>query len=628
MSKDWAKLICDGLKSRPRVNLPSRLKLPVIPQAVIAFTEVAEDPEAGPHALAATLESDASLTSELLRQINSVALGLKQRVGSVAQAIGLMGPRRTKTLVLTAALQAATKDTTSRLINTIQFQRENYVRALFAREAARATGADVEIAYISGLLQDFLLPLLTEAFYSDYVQILGQGLELIECERDRFGWDHASVAAGLMHEWGLPDDLVASILFHHDPDRLLICSELSSTSVGAVVAASCLPDSLSQSPSGFETLLVLQDAMSEFRALEVAVAVDDELSRQGQDYNLFERLNQLAMETLEQRRFDRVHRHRKLGNYTLEDQIGDGGMGVVYRAKHNMLKRPAAVKVLQSTKISPESLARFESEVQLTCGLTSPNTVAVYDYGVTSEGLFFYVMEYLDGMTLAQLVQKQGPLPSGRVIHFLVQACLSLTEAHASGLIHRDLKPENLMICRRGGVPDTLKVLDFGLARVVSKQLEKNRTTGTLAGTPRYMPPEAIIPGEILDSRSDLYSLGAVGYYLLTGQPVFPGKDLAALLRCHVSVTPERPSVRLGRPIDRDVEDVVMQCLEKSRDRRPASAQDLLNRLNRCRSSQAWTLYDAVEWWAHQDARVASQNSALEPFYAQKTNIGMETPLH
>ncbi len=625
MSVDWTKVVRDSLDSRPHLNLPRRLKLPVLPQSVIAFTEIAENPDAGPHQLAAPLEADASLTSELLRQINSASMGLKQKVASVAQAIGLLGPRRTKTLVLTSALQTATKDTTSRLIHTLQFQRENYIRAVFAREAARATGADAEIAYVAGLLQDFLLPLLTEAFYSDYAEIIRQGSEMIEKERDLFGWDHASVAAGLIREWGLPDELVASVLFHHDAARVILDPELGETSVAAVVTAGCLPDCVGQSPSGFDTLLVLQDVLPEFRALEIAYAVDEEFVRQGQNVNLSERFNQLALENLEQRRFDRIHHYRKLGNYTLEDQIGEGGMGVVYRAKHCMLKRPAAIKLLHSTKISPESLARFESEVQLTCGLTSPHTVAVYDYGETAEGLFYYVMEYLEGITLAQLVQRHGPQPGGRVIHFLKQACLSLAEAHATGLIHRDLKPENLMICCRGGVADTLKVLDFGLARTVSKHMDPEKTAGALAGTPRYMSPEAIISGQSLDARSDIYSLGAVGYFLLTGQPVFPGKDLATLLKCHVQVQPQRPAARLGRPIDKDLEDIVLQCLEKSRHQRPSSAQNLHERLNQCQSSQAWTADVANDWWADVEVRPQGQSSnSVETRPLSKTVIGGE----
>ena len=593
MSVDWARIANDSLNSRPQLKLHSRLKLPVLPQAVIAFTELADDPNASPRQLAAALETDSSLTSELLKQINSAAMGLKQQIGSVTQAINMLGPRRTKMLVLTSALQTATRDSKARLIHNLQFQRQNFVRALFARETARVIGADPELAYIAALLQDFILPLLTEAFYDEYVKIIDQTSELIEKEREVFGWDHASVAASLAREWRLPDELVACISLQHDIERVLIHPVLHHTSLAAVVAASNLPDSLNQTPAGFEALLVLQDAIPEFSPLEIAVAVDEELARQGQESTLFDRLNELALSNLEQRRSDRIHRYKKLGNYLLEDQIGEGGMGVVYRANHCMLKRPAAIKLLHAAKVCPESLVRFEREVQLTCGLTSPHTVAVYDYGVTAEGLFYYVMELLEGITLAQLVQIYGPQPAGRVIHFLRQACLSLTEAHGNGLIHRDLKPENLMICRRGGVPDTLKVLDFGLARMVTQDSDPSQSS--LAGTPRYMSPEAITAGDTIDARSDLYSLGAVGYFLLTGHPVFPGKDVGSILKAHVTANPIRPSVRLGSPIDRDLEDIIMRCLEKSRDRRPSSAQELNNLLAECQTSDTWSHSDSLE---------------------------------
>ena len=195
MSVDWVGIVRNAMQSRPALELPRRLKLPVVPQSVSEFTAVAEDPIAGPRDLAAPIEADSALTLELLRQVNSAALGLRQQVVSVPQAINLLGPRRTKTLVLTSALQTATSKTTSRLINTTLFQRENRIRAAFAREAAKEIGCDAEIACAAGLLQDFLLPLLTEAFYSDYAELFRLGVELIAGERTRFGWDHAMIAA-------------------------------------------------------------------------------------------------------------------------------------------------------------------------------------------------------------------------------------------------------------------------------------------------------------------------------------------------------------------------------------------------------------------------------------------------
>lgn len=602
MSINWVNITRDVLANRSRLELPRRLKLPVVPQSVIEFNALCEDPNVGSHELAVPLESDAALTSELLRQVNSAAVGLRQQVVSVAQAIHLLGPRRTKTLVLTAALQAASAGTTSRLINLTQFQRESRIRAAFARATANEIGADPEIAYTAGLLQDFLLPILTNGFESEYQDLLREQEDLIEAERYQFGWDHAAVAAGLMHDWGFPDELVVSVLWHHDPERIMAQPELNETAVTASAAAAALPESLSQSPRGFETLLTFQEVLPSFCFLEVASAVDDELAKTEawgiHDHGLCSRLSKLAEENLEQRRLDRVQRKRQLGSYMLEEEIGCGGMGVVYKASHCMLKRPAAIKILNSAKICPDSLARFESEVQLTCRLNSPHTIAVYDYGVTPEGLFFYAMEYLDGITLAQLIREDGPQSAGRVIHLLQQVCASLSEAHSVGLIHRDLKPENLMMCCRGGVPDMLKVLDFGLAKIISEQPSREKIAIGFSGTPLYMPPEAITAPQTVDERSDLYSLGAVAYFLLTGHPVFSGNTVADVLRSHLRDAPQRPSRRLGATVDPDLELLVLQCLAKDQAHRPQSIEEFEQLLNNCESVNSWHRSDAANWWS------------------------------
>ena len=621
MSVDWNSLVQNAMKVRPQLDLPRRLKLPVLPQSVVEFTAISEKPDVGPQELAAPIEADSALTSELLRQVNSVGTGLRQRVSSVAQAINLFGPRRTKTLVLTCALQTATAGMKSQLINATQFQKENRIRAIFAREAARGAEVDIEVAYTAGLLQDFLLPLLTDAFHSDYQKLFQEERELVEKERERFGWDHAQIAAGLMHDWGFPGELVASVLLHHSLDQVTLDPALRESTVSAAIAAAALPECLCQSPQGFETLLFLQDVLPDFCFLEVANLVDEELAgadgHRGQETTLCERLGNLAIENLEQRRIDRVHRHKQLGNYTLEEQIGEGGMGVVYRARHCMLKRSAAVKLLHSMKLGPDSLARFESEVQLTCQLTSPHTVAVYDYGVTSEGLFYYVMEHLDGINLGQLVNDYGPLSSGRVIHLLQQACSSLAEAHATGLIHRDLKPDNLMLCCRGGIPDMLKVLDFGLAKVVSTHPERDRLPIGISGTPWYMPPEAIIAPQTVDARSDLYSLGATAYFLLTGLPVFDGETASEILRQHISAEPQAPSHRLGLSIDADLETIVLKCLSKDPAERPKNAQELNQLLSNCPTAKTWSNPDAMEWWSRREAflktNVPASPIAFEP---------------
>lgn len=624
MPVNWSEIARDALRCRPTLELPRRLKLPVVPQSIIKFTALAEQPDAGPQQLAAPIEADAALTSELLRQVNSVGIGLRQRVASVAQAIALFGSRRTKTLVLSCALQAASSEMKSRLVNATQFQKENRIRAVFARETAREIQVDVEVAFAAGLLQDFLLPLLTEAFHDDYLKIFQIERPLVEQERERFGWDHAQIAAGLMHDWGFPDELVAGVLWHHEQGRVALDPELRESSVSAALAAASLPESLCQSPQGFDTLLWLQDALPGFRFLEVANIVDEEFSgpdeSPDQGVGLCDRLGILAMANLEQRRLDRVHRHRQLGSYLLEDQIGSGGMGVVYRARHCMLKRPTAIKLLRSVSIGPESLARFETEVQLTCQLTSPNTVAVYDYGVTSEGLFYYAMEFLDGITLAQLVRDYGPQPASRVIHLLRQVCSSLTEAHTSGLIHRDLKPENLMLCCRGGIPDMVKVLDFGLARAVSDQSERNQVSIKLYGTPSYMPPEAITSPLSVDARSDLYSLGGVAYFLLTGSPVFVGETIQDILHQHQTDPVQRPSRRLGTSIDADLEYLVLQCLAKNPRSRPASAQELGQMLGECVAQKAWGTDDAAQWWTHRE-QFLKNNLARSPGSLEPTKV-------
>ncbi|OYV80974.1 MAG: hypothetical protein B7Z73_18640, partial [Planctomycetia bacterium 21-64-5] len=206
---------------------------------------------------------------------------------------------------------------------------------------------------------------------------------------------------------------------------------------------------------------------------------------------------------------------RQLGQYTLEGLIGEGGMGQVYRARHRLLKRPTAVKVLKPQSSTPEMLARFEQEVQLSSQLTHPNTIEIYDYGCTPDGVFYYAMEYIDGLNLSQVVALSGELPAARVVYLLRQICGSLREAHSLGLLHRDIKPQNIMLCRRGGEADVVKVLDFGLVKQMARDTSSGTTTSTvLAGTPLYMSPERLLDRHAVDARSDLYSVGAVGFKL------------------------------------------------------------------------------------------------------------------
>lgn len=285
---------------------------------------------------------------------------------------------------------------------------------------------------------------------------------------------------------------------------------------------------------------------------------------------------------------------RRLGQYLLEGRLGQGGMGVVYRAQHALLRRPTAVKVMHPDRAGPDELAHFEREVQATCRLAHPNTIVVYDYGRSDDGTFYYAMEFLDGLNLQQAVAAGGPMPEGRVIHVLRQVCESLAEAHAAGLIHRDIKPSNVMLTQRGLAFDFAKVLDFGL---VLESGPGGAAPVERVGTPEYMAPEQIRPDGRVDARTDLYALGAVGYFLLTGQPVFSGRDPQSVLNHHLNTPPTPPAQRSPRPIAADLEQVVLRCLAKDPAARPASAEALRNDLLLCAAAEVWTAADARVWW-------------------------------
>jgi len=294
----------------------------------------------------------------------------------------------------------------------------------------------------------------------------------------------------------------------------------------------------------------------------------------------------------------------------LEEIIGEGGMGVVYRGHHAMLRRPTAIKMLTVEKVNETSIARFEQEVQITCKLNHPNTVAIYDYGRTPEGVFYYAMELLDGINLQSLVEKYGPQPEGRVIAILRQVCGSLYEAHSQGLVHRDIKPANIMLNRRGGEPDVAKVLDFGLVKAVNDDKNARRTENGASGTPLYMSPEAIQTPDSVDARSDLYAVGAVGYFLLTGQPVFTAASLVELCQQHLTAVPQSLSERLGKRISPELEAALLACLDKNRARRPQTARDLSLLLSRVPTAGSWSLDEAEAWWGRHERAQAGQASA------------------
>jgi serine/threonine-protein kinase len=301
-----------------------------------------------------------------------------------------------------------------------------------------------------------------------------------------------------------------------------------------------------------------------------------------------------------------VEAARRLGQYTLVEKLGQGGMGTVYRARHSMLARPTAIKLLDPQRTDPATLARFESEVRLTSSLSHPNTIVVYDYGHSPEGVFYYSMEYIDGISLQTLVDADGAQPPGRVVPFLLQISSALAEAHGVGLVHRDVKPANIMLCNRGGIPDFVKVLDFGLVKDLVHGDNKLSQSTTFVGTPLYLAPELVANRSTIDARADLYALGAVGYFLLTGTPVFTGKTTVEVCAKHLSLAPESPSARLGQPIPADLEALILDCLQKDPARRPASAAELVERLRKL-EVVPWEAAQALAWWAAKGTRLMNK---------------------
>ena len=293
-----------------------------------------------------------------------------------------------------------------------------------------------------------------------------------------------------------------------------------------------------------------------------------------------------------------VAKAQRLGQYTIERKLGEGGMGAVYVARHARLRRPTAIKLLSPERMSSESVARFEREVQLTSQLAHPNTVAVYDYGRSLDGVFYYAMEYVDGLSLAELVDKHGPAEPGRVIHILRQAADALVEAHDLGLIHRDVKPQNILLCERAGKTDVVKLVDFGLVKDVRGADPSLTQTNTITGTPLYLAPETITDPASVDHRVDIYALGAVGYCLLTGTPPFQGRSTVEVCGQHLHTPPVPPSQRTSRPLPAALESLLLRCLAKRREDRPQSARELERALGDCALAAPWNEDDAREFWA------------------------------
>ena len=304
-----------------------------------------------------------------------------------------------------------------------------------------------------------------------------------------------------------------------------------------------------------------------------------------------------------------VTRAREMGSYKLMELLGRGGIGEVWLAKHRLLARPAAIKllspqVLGSTpdgSLNKVALKRFEREAQATAALGSPHTIRLYDFGTTEEGSFYYAMELLDGFDLESLVTRFGPVSPARAVDFLMQACNSLADAHHHGLIHRDIKPSNIYVCRLGIQFDFIKVLDFGLVKLdhdPSGQATQLTQEGLTTGTPAYLSPEVALGQGEVDARTDLYSLGCVAYWLVTGQLVFKGETPMQVVVDHIQTTPIPPSQRTELDIPSALEQIILSCLEKKPEKRPQTALELGERLAACEIRQPWTQEDARRWWA------------------------------
>jgi serine/threonine-protein kinase len=298
-----------------------------------------------------------------------------------------------------------------------------------------------------------------------------------------------------------------------------------------------------------------------------------------------------------------VREARRLGQYVLEEKIGEGGMGQVYRARHGMMRRPSAIKLLRAEQASESQLRRFEREVQLTARLTHPNTITIFDYGRTDDGVFYYAMELLEGATLQRIVAVDGRQPAARVVRILSQACAALSEAHGIGLIHRDIKPANIMLCFQGGEPDVVKLLDFGLVKELAVDADVQLTgVSTLLGTPQYMAPESILEAGASDARSDIYALGAVAYYLLAGVDVFDGNSVLQLCIQHLHQAPEALVAR-GVDVPVALAALVLECLDKQPERRPQTADELRRRLETCITAP-WTAENARAWWSQHQSEM------------------------
>jgi tRNA A-37 threonylcarbamoyl transferase component Bud32 len=367
------------------------------------------------------------------------------------------------------------------------------------------------------------------------------------------------------------------------------------TRTGIVTALAFVPDLLTRPASGFDTTHLLSYLVLKLFIISVMSALAI--------YGSY-RIEELGQQ---------VEVARELGQYLLRRSLGEGGMGQVFLAEHKFLRRPCAVKLIRADQADSElALARFEREVQSAAALTHPNTVHIYDYGRSDDGTFYFAMEFLPGISLDEFVTQYGPLAPERAVHVLVQLCGALQEAHDHGLVHRDLKPGNVMLCERGGMHDVAKLLDFGLVAAIAPEEPNEKITqaGMMMGTPAYMSPEQCAGDETITASSDIYALGALGYFLVTGSPPFAGRSATKTLIAHMS----EPAPRLTT-VSPGLAEVLRKCLEKSSENRYPSVANLAEALVHSVGAAEWTPLKARDWWRDRqpEGREGRREQALAP---------------
>ncbi|MEP3482053.1 MAG: HDOD domain-containing protein [Fuerstiella sp.] len=576
-----------------------KFDLPVPPQAVIEFSKLSRVTDIRIQHLSNVVEQESGLTTELLKSVNSSVYSFRRTVESVPQAIALLGATNCTSLFLTRVMDQTINDVESPLISNMESRRQALERARFSRVVAQRLGMNPLLSYTASNIQDILLPLLTAEYHDEYRNYLSstEYYDLEQFERETFGWTHSELTAHTLMKWGFPDSLVMKVLKHHDPPEELFLQEGQLDEATPNSIASLLGDVLNQAPCGITRLVDLQRFHPRMSVLEMAEEVDlqnrqqDETSSPGM--TLVSRIQASMIEQIQRRRREAIVPGRQFGNYVLEDKLAESSMGAVFKAKHIMLRRAAAIKFLRVDRISAESIQQFETEVQVTSTLSHPSTISIFDYGKTSDDLFYYAMEYVDGWTLQQFVEADGPVPDGRVQRILLQICGSLSEAHAYGLIHRDIKPQNIVLSEGIGGEDRVTVLDFGL---VSQATSSNVEKCGIKGTPLYMSPECAAGQQQLDGRSDLYSVAALGYFLLTGKTVFDG-NVIELLEHHIHTQPTLASRRTTNRISSDLEKLLLRTLSKDPEERPQSALDMIHELTLCKDLTHWSSEQSKNWW-------------------------------